>query len=93
MEMPNRSKLSSNWSLDPSCVFLNHGSFGATPIFVQEEQNRWRRVVENEPVKFYEDLAEKWQISGNLDPKIRKNGKKCSNFFVEILRFERCKGM
>ena len=57
MEMPNRSKLSSNWSLDPSCVFLNHGSFGATPIFVQEEQNRWRRVVENEPVKFYEDLA------------------------------------
>ena len=52
-----RGKLSSNWSLDPSCVFSKYGSFGATPIFVQEEQNRWRKVVENEPVKFYEDLA------------------------------------
>ena len=57
MEMPNRSKLSTNWSLDPSCVFLNHGSFGATPIFVQEEQNHWRKVLENEPVKFFEELA------------------------------------
>ncbi len=57
MQMPKRSNLSIHWSLDSSCVFLNHGSFGATPIFAQEEQLRWRNIIENEPVKFFEKTA------------------------------------
>ena len=32
--------------------FLNHGSFGATPIAVREEQQRWQNRLENEPVHF-----------------------------------------
>ena len=39
---PNRSHLEKHWSLDPDVTFLNHGSFGATPNMVLEEQNRLR---------------------------------------------------
>ena len=38
-------------------MFLNHGSFGATPTRVIEEQRRWQDLLEDEPVRFYEDLA------------------------------------
>jgi len=38
--------------LDPEVVFLNHGSFGAVPRAVFEEQERLRRELEAEPVLF-----------------------------------------
>ncbi|MGF1617208.1 MAG: aminotransferase class V-fold PLP-dependent enzyme [Acidimicrobiia bacterium] len=40
------------WSLDPGFVHLNHGSFGATPLEVLSEQDRWRRELEANPVSF-----------------------------------------
>lgn len=40
------------WTLDPSAAFLNHGSFGATPRVVLEEQARWRARLEEQPVDF-----------------------------------------
>ena len=40
------------WSLDPSITFLNHGSFGATPRAVLEDQTAWRMRLEAEPVLF-----------------------------------------
>ncbi|MFT3842534.1 MAG: aminotransferase class V-fold PLP-dependent enzyme [Myxococcaceae bacterium] len=46
------------WRLDPSIDFLNHGSFGATPEPVLEEQRRWRDLMEKEPVRFFVDLLE-----------------------------------
>lgn len=44
------------WSLTPDIVFLNHGSYGATPIVVQQEQARWRALMEAQPVQFMLDI-------------------------------------
>lgn len=41
-----------HWLLDPSIVYLNHGSFGATPRVVFEVQDEYRRRMEREPVRF-----------------------------------------
>jgi isopenicillin-N epimerase len=40
------------WSLDPGSIHLNHGSFGATPVEVISEQDRFRRELESNPVSF-----------------------------------------
>lgn len=37
------------WVLDPDVAYLNHGSFGATPRPVLEEQARWRARMEAQP--------------------------------------------
>lgn len=38
--------------LDPGVVFLNHGSFGATPRPVFAEYQRWQEALEWQPVQF-----------------------------------------
>lgn len=38
--------------LDPEVVFLNHGSFGATPRPVFEAYQAWQRRLEHQPVRF-----------------------------------------
>ncbi len=54
------SLIQSQFQLDPSVVFLNHGSFGACPIPVFKTYQRWQRRLENQPVLFlgreYPDL-------------------------------------
>ena len=40
------------FQLDPSVVFLNHGSFGATPRPVFRAYQRWQRELERQPVEF-----------------------------------------
>ena len=53
-ERPQRSDLSRHWMLDPEVVFLNHGSFGATPTVVLEAQERIRHQLESEPLRFFD---------------------------------------
>ena len=53
---PEPSEFAFHWGLDPETVFLNHGSFGATPLAILHEQRRWQDWMELEPVRFFEEL-------------------------------------
>ena len=59
MIQPKRSEMSKHWRLNEKTVFLNHGSYGATPTIVLNEQKRWQLLLEKDPVKFFEDIAPK----------------------------------
>ena len=49
---PPAEALRQEFLLDPDVVFLNHGSFGATPEPVFAEYGRWQRELERQPVEF-----------------------------------------
>ncbi len=54
--------LRQHWQLEEGLTFLNHGSFGACPRVVVEEQTRLRTEMEKNPVRFL------WrEIEGRLD--------------------------
>ena len=48
------SNYANQWSLEEGRLFLNHGSFGACPDFIIEEQRKWQNQMESEPVRFFE---------------------------------------
>ncbi|MBC7862329.1 MAG: aminotransferase class V-fold PLP-dependent enzyme [Bacteroidia bacterium] len=52
MKLPSYSPHIKHWALDQEIVFLNHGSFGATPKVILEKQNQLRMCMESEPVRF-----------------------------------------
>ncbi|MBN1633748.1 MAG: aminotransferase class V-fold PLP-dependent enzyme [Ignavibacteria bacterium] len=41
------------WMLDKNIIFLNHGSFGACPIPILDEQIRFRKKLETEPLRYF----------------------------------------
>jgi len=45
------------WALDPDFLTVNHGSFGATPLAVLAEQERWRKRMEAQPTRFFSQEA------------------------------------
>ena len=51
-----------HWDLDPTVTFLNHGSFGATPRVIREEQQACQARLEAEPVRFLHR-----ELEGHLD--------------------------
>ena len=59
---PRMSSFAPLWSIDPSVVFLNHGSFGACPRAVLEAQAALRATLEREPCAF---MAREWE--GRMD--------------------------
>ena len=46
------SPLKQEFLLDPEIIFLNHGSFGATPRPVFDSYQKWQRELEKQPVAF-----------------------------------------
>jgi isopenicillin-N epimerase len=46
------NSLKKHFQLDPSIIFLNHGSFGATPKPVFKTYQNWQRELEHQPVEF-----------------------------------------
>ena len=44
--------LKQDWQLSPGLTYLNHGSYGATPRVVLEEQSRLRQRLEQNPMQF-----------------------------------------
>ncbi|MEJ6577105.1 MAG: aminotransferase class V-fold PLP-dependent enzyme [Actinomycetes bacterium] len=42
-----------HWNLDPTVHHINHGSFGAVPTIVRNEQARWSDHIQNNPVQFF----------------------------------------
>ena len=54
--------LASLWALDPSVIYLNHGSFGACPHAVLQAQAALRLEMEREPVDFLDGM-----LPGRLD--------------------------
>jgi isopenicillin-N epimerase len=69
MDSPQTGRSASpitDWALDPTVTFLNHGSFGACLRAILEVQRGWRDKLETQPVRFLardlEDLLE-WSRS------------------------------
>lgn len=44
------------FTLNPSCTFLNHGSYGACPRPIQDAQRQWRQQMEAQPVHFMQRI-------------------------------------
>ncbi len=58
LSLPKPSPLSRHFQLDPGLVFLNHGSFGATPTVVHDAQRRFMAEIERDPVGFFVEKLE-----------------------------------
>ena len=48
-----RTALRELFLLDPQTIYLNHGSFGATPIPVFDVYQRWQRELEAQPTAYF----------------------------------------
>ncbi len=54
------NKLKDLFHLNPDITFLNHGSFGACPIPIFEDYQKWQRLLEYEPVEFVQKTSPKY---------------------------------
>ncbi|RYZ80042.1 MAG: aminotransferase class V-fold PLP-dependent enzyme, partial [Proteobacteria bacterium] len=50
----------SQFLLDSNITYLNHGSFGACPIPIFDDYQKWQRELEREPVQFITKNAQRY---------------------------------
>lgn len=55
---PDWPDVRARWDLDPERAHLNHGSFGAAPRVVREEQAYWQRLVDANPMRYYREARQ-----------------------------------
>jgi isopenicillin-N epimerase len=53
LPFPLGAAIRHEWGLDPDFLTVNHGSYGATPLVVRAEQDRWRQRMEAQPTRFF----------------------------------------
>jgi isopenicillin-N epimerase len=53
-----KSRFANLWTLNPEIDYLNHGSFGACPAPLLERQSHYRRMLEQEPIRFLVQTVE-----------------------------------
>jgi len=46
------------WGIRPDTIYLNHGSFGPTPLAVRDCQREWQDRLASQPMDFYLDTYE-----------------------------------
>ena len=65
--MNNNPKiLKTQFQINPDITFLNHGSYGACPLPVFEDYQKWQELMERDPVKFMtKDVYKHLKISRN----------------------------
>jgi isopenicillin-N epimerase len=51
--MPSYHSCRNHWSLPPDVTYLNHGSFGPTPLVVQRARQQWSEQLAAEPMDFF----------------------------------------
>ncbi|MGH3498537.1 MAG: aminotransferase class V-fold PLP-dependent enzyme [Nocardioidaceae bacterium] len=51
--MQTAKAIRADFDLDPEIRYLNHGGFGLVPRPVVAERDRWRRVIDNDPMRFF----------------------------------------
>ena len=56
--IPLPADVASHWTLKKDVVFLNHGSFGACPRVVLDAQQRFRALMEEQPILFLDRQLE-----------------------------------
>lgn len=70
--IPFGRALLSQWALDPSATYLNHGTVGATPHRVLLAQQAIRDEIERQPARFLlRELADVRQIPMRRRPRMR----------------------
>ena len=41
------------WDLAPDTIYLNHGSFGPSPVEVRKAREEWSARLERQPMRFF----------------------------------------
>ena len=68
--------------LDPDVVYLNHGGYGACPIPVFDEYQRWQRELERQPTDFFARRLSTWFWEEKTGPNLLSDARVALAAFV-----------